>query len=57
MWLEPLFAQSLGRQVDVPVPIGLVAATLVGGALVGVLVGLICARQVASVEIREALEG
>jgi ABC-type antimicrobial peptide transport system permease subunit len=49
-------ASSLGWFIHVHVPLASVATTLGTGLGVGILVGLLCARRVATLQIRSALE-
>ena len=56
LWVVSSLAESLGWFVHVHVPWLSVLSTVGAGTLVGVIVGLLCARRVARLEIREALE-
>jgi len=56
VWLEPLLVWWLGRIVYTRFPASLVATMLGSGLLIGIVVGLVCARQIASLGIRAALE-
>ncbi len=56
LWVVSTLASSLGWFIHVHVPLISVATTLGTGLAVGVIVGLLCARRVARLEIRAALE-
>ncbi len=56
LWVVSSLAESLGWFVRVHIPWLSVLSTVGAGMAVGVIVGLICARRVAKLEIREALE-
>ncbi len=57
LWVVSTLASSLGWFIQVHVPLSSVAITVVTGLAVGLVVGLLCARRVATLEIRAALEG
>ena len=57
LWVVSTLASSLGWFIHVHVPLVSVATTLATGLGVGVVVGFLCARRVATLEIRAALEG
>jgi putative ABC transport system permease protein len=56
LWVVSSVASSLGWYVRVHLPWTSMATTVATGLLVGVVVGLLCTRRVASLEIRSALE-
>jgi putative ABC transport system permease protein len=56
LWVVSTLASSLGWFIHVHVPLVSVATTLGTGLAVGIVVGVLCARRVATLEIRSALE-
>jgi putative ABC transport system permease protein len=56
LWVVSTLASSLGWFIRVHVPVASVGATVATGLLVGLVVGLLCAWRVASLQIRSALE-
>ncbi len=56
LWVVSSLASSLGWFVRVHIPWLSVATTIGTGLVVGIVVGLLCARRVAALEIRVALE-
>ncbi len=56
LWVVSTLASSLGWFIHVHVPLASVVTTLATGLGVGVVVGVLCARRVATLEIRSALE-
>jgi ABC-type antimicrobial peptide transport system permease subunit len=57
LWVVSSLASSLGWVIRVHVPLDSFVGTLAAGLGVGVVVGLLCAQRVASLQIRHALEG